>query len=304
MSQSKCHWLVQSNKFDPVSVMQLAEEIQRQGMIVSLVSEVPEVFWNIYPQNQCVLFYGSIEFAHQVNNATEDKWIPGVICTSENFLCTTYYPYFQKYLLASSSTTRKFGKLMEYKERIFNYYGTSNQIFLRPNSGDKIFTGQIITYDDFEEELKNLNIEGIPDDEIVIISKPRNDIDVEWRFVVADHEVITGTRYSPWRLRLREQTNDLDGRALVFAQEVVDTTQWHPDRIWCLDICHTTDDDKLYVLEINSFSCSGLYACNPKSIVEHASRIALECWNNNRLIDWAKGVVQNRFYLYKNEERK
>jgi glutathione synthase/RimK-type ligase-like ATP-grasp enzyme len=38
------------------------------------------------------------------------------------------------------------------------------------------------------------------------------------------------------------------------------------DPIYVIDIC-LTDKDEYKVLELNSFSCSGLYDCNPNIIV-------------------------------------
>ena len=52
--------------------------------------------------------------------------------------------------------------------------------------------------------------------------------------------------------------------------------EWQPDRAYTLDIC--LSDGKYSLLEANSFSCSGLYACPVEPIVREVSRIALEEW--------------------------
>ena len=46
-----------------------------------------------------------------------------------------------------------------------------------------------------------------------------------------------------------------------------------------MDVCES--DEKLYVLELNSFSCSGLYACDLSEVIRTASEIAEREWRLN-----------------------
>ena len=51
---------------------------------------------------------------------------------------------------------------------------------------------------------------------------------------------------------------------------------WQPEIIYTIDIC--LSDKKLYVLELNAFSTSGLYVCDFKPIIKKASELAIMEW--------------------------
>lgn len=274
----KCHWLLESDTIDKEVVTQLAEEIQRQGMLVKFADRVPlrsnETYVNIYPSNACVVFHGTLGFSKQIQK--EAKWVPGSIHTVENFCCRNYYPHFRRYILAQQHKFCYFKELVEYKNDLYAAFSEDNTLFIRPDSGEKIFTGQLITYENFEKELERLGYEPMPRYTQVVVSSPRN-IEREWRFVVVDRKVITGSSYIPFRLRLKTPEDRI---AELYAQDVVDSVEWQPDRAWCLDVCRTRWGN-FYVVEINSFSCSGLYASNPRPIVMAVSQVALEEWKKH-----------------------
>lgn len=273
----KASWLFESDTFGE-GIAQFVEEVERQGMEAKYAAKVPmrtsDTYLNIYPPGACVVFYGSLGFSRQIQK--EASWVPGTFHSYKNFFCSAYYPHFKQFLLASSNDYifTDFGQLTLSKEFLFEKLGQKNTLFVRPDSGEKIFTGRLINYEDLEKILPQLGYEDIPENEVVVVSSPVN-IDKEWRFVVANDEVITGSLYLPFRLRLSDRQDDQKARE--FAQKVVDSVGWRPDPMWCLDVC-LTESGNYYVIEINSFSCSGFYACNPKPIVTHASETALRKW--------------------------
>jgi hypothetical protein len=56
---------------------------------------------------------------------------------------------------------------------------------------------------------------------------------------------------------------------------------YRPEAAWTIDVCRTVHDN-YYVLELNSFSCSGLYKCDKDAVVRAVSRAALEDWQRAR----------------------
>lgn len=268
------NWLFETDTFGEDCIAQLVEEVERQGMQYTYAAKVPlregKTYLDLFPPKSCVVFYGSLGFANQIRR--EATWVPGVFNNCNNFLWQSYSPHFRKFLLAQNFGVYEWSELVPNKDVIYDRFGMgADTIFMRPDSGEKPFSGKLINKEEFELTLPKLGYEVMPDHEIVIVSEPRN-IELEWRFVIADRKVITGSRYMPMWLRLRELEDKTAG---IFAQHVVDSVSWEPDRVWCLDICRTLAGN-YYVVELNSFSCSGLYACNPKPIVENVSRIALE----------------------------
>lgn len=47
-----------------------------------------------------------------------------------------------------------------------------------------------------------------------------------------------------------------------------------------MDVCES--DNRLHILELTSFSCSGFYECDVEAIVRKASEAAVNEWNQRR----------------------
>lgn len=276
----KVSWLFETDIFDE-GVVRFSDAANDHGMEAAYVAQCRSgdvagrfdgSYLDIYPADACVVFHGSLGFAAQVRR--EASWVPGVYCTPENLKCSRYFPEFGRYLLAQDYAMVPFGDLARRRDLLFGLFGLEDTLFVRPDSGSKIFTGQVIYRENWEKDLGLIAPASISPAEMVVVSSPRNIVG-EWRFVVADHEVIAASSYRLDREIAREPW-PLDGDAYLLAKEVA-SHPWQPDRLWTLDVCRTNSGHH-YLVEINSFSCSGMYACDPGPIVEHASRIALEDW--------------------------
>jgi hypothetical protein len=105
--------------------------------------------------------------------------------------------------------------------------------------------------------------------ETLVVIAPEKQIDAEWRFVICNGKVITGCRYLP-------------DESTIFPRSSFRLAQAIASCIWQPDICYTVDIaesfGKTYLLEINSFSCAGLYMCDLESIVREVSLAATEEW--------------------------
>lgn len=60
-----------------------------------------------------------------------------------------------------------------------------------------------------------------------------------------------------------------------YVEEVLLNVKYNPHPVWCLDIALDTNG-KPYVLEVGSFSVSGLYDTDKEKIVDRVSEIAYE----------------------------
>ena len=54
---------------------------------------------------------------------------------------------------------------------------------------------------------------------------------------------------------------------------------WHPDPVYVIDIVED-NNGKFWLMELNSFSSAGLYACDKQAIVREVSAIATEEFTN------------------------
>lgn len=238
-------------------------------------------FLNTFPENDCVVYYGSLETGFYLRKNA--KWIPGVYTTIENYACNRYYPVFNKYLLNHNYIMIPYGELLRQKQFLFDSVGEDDSLFIRPNSGNKIFTGKLVYKDRFEKDIKLFGFYQVENHELCVVSQPRNIIN-EWRFFVSDCKIVAGSLYSSGEKfcgverRVNQDVFETDRNDVIeFAEKIANECVYNPDKIWSLDICETKANN-LYVLEIGCFSSAGLYGCNTDSIVEHVNKISIEEW--------------------------
>ena len=56
--------------------------------------------------------------------------------------------------------------------------------------------------------------------------------------------------------------------------------RWRPDPIFMLDICESAG--RLWLVELNSFSCSWIYQPDLANVVTEASELAARAWAKSR----------------------
>ncbi len=265
------NWLIEKEMFNE-NLDALRAEIKKQGFSSKEIRYIPfqnDYEYNIYGEDDCVIVYGSLQFARSVQRNT--KWCPGAYCTLENYECVHYYPIFGDYLLNQKYIMVPYGDLVRQKEFLFDTLGESESLFVRPSSGFKLFTGTVIHKEKWEKELNYYDIEP---QKVVVVATPQNLI-AEWRFIVVGTMVVCGSQYrNEYGTKL---TAVIPDEVREYAQDVVDKTGYSPDDVWCLDLCKTKDGN-LHVLEVGCFSCAGLYAAPLEPIVREVSQIAIDRW--------------------------
>lgn len=134
-------------------------------------------------------------------------------------------------------------------------------MFLRPDLCEKAFTGGVYGPDDLDD------IDAEPELEVVL-ARPVH-IRAEYRIIVADGAPVTGCQYRrDARLDIRIDVSDQALEAASRAARI-----YAPARIYTCDVAET--DKGFKVIEYNSFSSSGLYACDGRAIVQAAARVML-----------------------------
>lgn len=261
------NWLLEKIVFDE-NLPKFIEAIQKQKHSFAVIEynflDADRVL-KLFPSNSCVMTYGTLSLARHVIN--KSSWFPGAWCNLPKLECTHYYNYFGDFLLNKNYIMVPFGELKRQKEFLFNIIGLNKKIFARPSSGFKYFTGQLLNYDSFENELNYLE-KYIDDDKIVVCSSPKEIIE-EYRIVVIDSKVITGSRY-----KLKDSISSAELKEdliLKYAQRIADF--WSPEIAYVMDV-GLTKESELKLIEINSFSCSGLYNCDIEKVVIAASAAA------------------------------
>jgi hypothetical protein len=148
----------------------------------------------------------------------------------------------------------------------------SRRLFIRPDSGTKSFYGQVFDYKNFEENWKKETCRMDPH-ELVVIAPPKI-IEKEWRFICAGNEIISGSQYKIGDSSEIEPGYPPGARSKC---EAIIDEGYYPDPMYTVDIGWS--EGRYYLIEINCFSCSGLYACDLKAIVSKAAELAQKEWS-------------------------
>lgn len=268
------NWLLEKNIFEESFINNLKQSILNNNMKFVECSYIPFAggkYNDLFDENDCVLFYGSLNLAKQIQRET--SWQPGTFCNLKNFKCQTYYCHLGEYLLNQDYIMLPLKELIRRKDYICDLFGAN--IFVRPDCGDKAFTGKVVNYHDISLDAFDYGF-YYEDDSILTIVSSAKKIDKEWRFVVCDHKVITGSQY---KINCElEVEKGYPQDAFDFAQKIADI-KWQPDSCYTIDV--SLSEGKYSILEINSFSCSGMYDCDANIIVKEVSKVAENIWKEN-----------------------
>jgi hypothetical protein len=267
-------WFIENEKFGE-DVTSLINEVKRQGMEVKTgdyLNLIDGGYYDAYPEDECVIYQGTLNAAAYMRKNV--PWIPGPYYHPTDYDCINYYPPLGKYLLNSDYIMLPWGDLRRQKEFLYDTLAEEDTIFLRPNSGLKLFTGKLIYKELFDNDINILAYKDPCPHDLVIAARPRMVMN-EWRFVCVDKKIVSGSQYRFMQNRILKPNDDT--KALEYAQEVAEQS-YQPARVWIIDICQT-QVGYYYLLEVGCFSCAGLYMCPLEPIVREVSCVALEEWS-------------------------
>lgn len=214
-----------------------------------------------FPKDECVVTQTSIQSAFSIMRYCPE-WYPGPWYEKDKFKCNYYYPFFGKYLFNDNYMMIPVGEVLRNKDRIFEFFGKDGCVFIRPNGGAKSFTGEVFEIETFERMWHARCSYGAMPSDLVVVSTPKN-IKSEIRYIIGNKEIIAFSHYNGKKVDFPHP----------FVKEVLKNTNYNPHPVWCLDVALDNDYNP-YVLEVGSFSVSGLYECNKKDIVLKVSEIA------------------------------
>ena len=275
-------WVVETTVFEQEAPA-LVEEIKKQGHELHL-ADGKEIVWGGKPlpspfdEKTPIVVRGSIEFCNHVKRNCD--WFPGVYMDMTRYNCTEYYPIFGDKLLNDEYVMLPFGELGRRKEWLYKTLGEADTLFIRPNRGNKIFSGQLVFKENWDKDLDRLGFYDTPQDELCVVARPKK-LGVECRLIVVRDRIICGTTYKDHDNELMKKPLPIYNEAFIgWANNWFKTTGYIPDTVWSLDITYDKSDGQYKVLEVGAFSCCGLYGCPPSIIVEEVSKVAQEEWDD------------------------
>jgi len=259
----KLNWIIEDvEEFDD-----LAEKLIQLNKNVKRIKFNPLLNLNIYKEDELVICHGGVHFISYMQSKSP-LWIPHSYCDFKKFDFSYYSNYFYKYLL--NKDFHLFPSKVFFDNLFKDYFNNIDKIFVKSNSGKKTFSGMSISKND------NLYIDSydLRDEEIIVVSSYK-EIEKEYRFVVCDKEIISGSLYKiNGEFKFEKIEN---GEEWNFVQDVINDElieEAYIQDIYTIDVC--SSNGNLFVLEINSFSCAGLYDCDIKRISEFIEKKSMK----------------------------
>ncbi len=213
-----------------------------------------------------VVFHGSLGNAARI--ADDLHWIPGSFCPVNSFRCSSWYESARQWLVHVDWMICAADELVTNARRIAERLRTTDRLFVRPDSPLKPFSGRVVEVADLT--LEKLDYGFYYDDETIpVVAAPVQNIGNEWRFVIANRSVISGSAYDP-KTR-KPVAAQLNSAAANFAS-IVAASIPEPEIVYILDVCEC--NGQLRLLELNPFGGADLYACDANAIIDAVSTIA------------------------------
>lgn len=302
MGGTQVKWLIEKDIFRENAPDEMAEIAKKKGMDVVRVQRIPfsesvavikhgcakQIYSSNMPfcNGECVVVYGSLNICKQLMEPK--RWTPTAWFDLERFRCVSYYAHWGKYLLNEALMMMPWGELRRQSDAVYDKFipegedtRDSVSIFIKPDSNDKIFSGKVVHFLQFEKWAKQEeDCYEISPETLVLVSGALEPLDVEWRFVICDRKVVTGTIY-----KIAGETSPLplsaDRPAPIALAEEIAAHPWQPAPVYVLDICATQMDPagaSYKVLECGPFNGAGLYKCDLEKVVDAVSAQALKDW--------------------------
>lgn len=208
----------------------------------------------------------TLQVARRIHN--DRRFSPGVFWKPLVFDQLSYLPYFGKWMLNDDIIYLPWAEFKRRGPKWLMNIAVNDAVFIRPNSGWKIFTGQTIGLSKFNEDCHALDsTTSVVAETIIGVCRPKSiDNQIEWRFWLGRDGVFSYSAYS-WD----DGVNLIDPPSIVLtlASEIAtycsDEINWTPDRLFVCDFCLSDGLPKL--IEINSASCSGIYNADLNKII-------------------------------------
>lgn len=118
--------------------------------------------------------------------------------------------------------------------------------------------------------------ESIVDPDTICLVSPAQELLGEFRFIIAAGEVIDGSEYR-WD-NVLDIRHDWPADCWEMAEQMAKHS-WQPDLVYTCDVASTNSGPK--IIEVNSFACAGLYACDKRIVVDAVNNVALREFNGD-----------------------
>lgn len=177
---------------------ELAEAVKEAGSEAFLIDiksypVLDERLKELNLDSRNVFFQGSIQLYRKLRAETPAR--PLGWMTDNSYKCSVYYPYFQNFLFNNQHCFVGLGTLKKEKWFFYSVFGKDALIYVRPDAGDKLFTGRLLDLVDFDKFFETDSTQSsAKNTDLIVVSSPKN-IRAEYRFIVKAANIIAHSTY-------------------------------------------------------------------------------------------------------------
>jgi len=275
-------WVVEKEVWDEAEEKKLFEALAETDSDIIFYS-LGDMLLNerVRKINGPVIGRGSIQFIKRSTSG-----FPWAYVSWPDFRCSNYYNQFSEFLIHEFFAFLPWGLLQKKKNLIYSVFPDENsKVFFRPDTNDKIFSGKVVSFDNFEHWYEQEKVCYSPDQALqCVISRPSVILD-EWRFVCSVRyiKILGSSRYIKEGPKI-DQTQTMDVYQVKSQREeavfkVLSKLSKHPEILGypplvVIDMAETPTGWKLS--EFGSVNCCSWYSCDPLPIIKAMEQEAKE----------------------------
>lgn len=216
----------------------------------------------------------TVQMARAIHS-NHQRFRPGVFWHPTAYSVTSYVPWFGHLMLNDDMVWVPFGQFARRGADAWRRMFGGSAVFIKPDGGGKVFTGQEIPFDGFHDAVHALmESSGVTLEMLIGVcrSKPI-DGDLEWRFWLGEAGVAASSPYSWKDVPLAPPPPEVVAVAEGMAEWCADERNRAPDRVFVADMC--LSDGRARLVEINAASTSGVYHADVGAIFEALNSAAM-----------------------------
>jgi hypothetical protein len=254
------------------------QEFGRQSELIDL-----ETMWNdlltLDKTEDCVYLDGPIRCT-LLTRQNRPNWIPGSWHDPEHYRCMTYYAHWGKYITQQHYAFLPLGEVYRRRDWIYEAFGKDGQVFLRPDYGEKLFTGQVVAVENFKDFWVHQRLDVEDPRTICVVGQPK-EIVKEYRLVMLNGKVMAGSLYAIGRSFCTEPLEEQEDKEAIieFAETVAKDNPPALPRCYVMDIAK--EPSCYSVLEIGCVAAAGFYDANLVKVAEAISTAAEQDWEEH-----------------------
>ena len=243
----------------------------REVEVVTLKHMFEEIIDKPSQEKACVIVTGPTSVTIRLGRS-KSMWVPGTYHLSDTYKCSNYYAYIGEHLTQRKYTFLPLAEIDRTKDYLYEQFGVEDKIFIRPDIGEKAFTGLVVHKNQYKNWKETRDCTPLSTNILCVVSSPVK-IERELRLIMHKGKVVTGSTYYVMGMKYDEPLEEQPNKQAIieFAENAASKLKEFPP-VYVMDIA--VDEFGLSVMEVGCVNCAGWYASDLRKTVEAMSEAA------------------------------